>query len=183
MRKKICFLLTSLMLTAFAHGSETYVIAKVTDILGNIKYELLTRDEYAELNKQIIEENKIFSKVIAECRVEWKSDAERKGVFQASKVKARKIATSGAPYRDKEKAMEKLAKLEENVTEKRLEELDEHRRKWARVKEEDRAKEEEKLNIWRESFEMVSKKMQEALGREIPNYGFDLIAPNPNAKH
>jgi hypothetical protein len=121
--------------------------------------------------------------VIADCRKEWKEDEKRKGAFQAAKVKPRKISAAGTPYRDKAKAQERLDKLEESVSEKRLEEIEEHAKKWKKLPEKDRESEAEKLTAWRESFELASKKMQEALGREVPNYGFDLVAPDPNKKH
>ncbi len=183
MKLKVSVFLGSLFLAGFAAGAESYVIAKVTDMLGNVGYELMTRDEYAAAGKAVMEETKVFPKVIADCRKDWKEDEKRKGAFQAAKVKVRKISAVGTPYREKAKAQEKLDKLQEGVTEKRLAEIKEHSQKWRKMQERERAGEEEKLNAWRESFEMASKKMQEALGREIPNYGFDLIAPDPSKKH
>lgn len=179
--KTLLFL--SLVMMAGLLKAETVYIAKTTDMLGNIGYKIVNREEYSAATKEVAEERKIFTKVVADCKKEWKADKERNGSFQSSKIKLRKISKSGAMYSKMEKAEAKLSKLEDSATEKHMEELDEHSRKWKRMDERTMEKEKAKLVAFKQSFEMVSKKMEEKLGRPVPSFGFDLIAPDPKAGH
>ena len=182
MKLKTLLFLSVVMMAGFLKA-ETVYIAKITDMLGNVGYKIMNREEYSAASKEVAEERKIFTKVMADCKKEWQADKERKGSFQSSKIKLRKITKSGSMYSKMEKAEAKLAKLEDSATEKKMEKLDEHSRKWKRMDEKTMEKEKEKLNAYKQSFEMVSKKMEEILGRPVPTYGFDLIAPDPKAGH
>ncbi len=175
--KTLLFL--SLVMTAGFLQAETLYIAKITDMLGNVGYKIMNREEYSAATKEVAEERKIFTKVVAECKKEWKADEERKVSFQSSKVKLRKISKGGAMYSKMEKAEAKLSKLEDSVTEKHMEKLDEHSKKWKRMDERTMEKEKGKLGAWKQSFEMTTKKMEAKLGRPVPHFGFDLIAPEP----
>lgn len=175
--KTLLFL--SLVMAAGAINAETLYMAKITDMIGNVGYKIMTREEYSAASKEIMEEKKIFSKVVAECKAEWKADPDRKGYFQSSKVKARKISKSGATYTSMEKAEAKLDRLEEGVTDKHLKKLDDNAKRFKKMDDHNREREAAKINGWRETFEMVSKKMSEKLGREVPDFGFDLIVPEP----
>ena len=182
MKFKTLLFLSVVMMTGFLKA-ETVYIAKTTDMLGNIGYKIMNREEYSAATKEVAEERKIFTKVVAECKKEWNADKERKGSFQSSKIKLRKISKSGAMYSKMEKAETKLSKLEDSATEKHMEKLDEHSKKWKHMDERTMEKERGKLASWKQSFEIVSKKMEEKLGRPVPHFGFDLIAPDPKAGH
>lgn len=174
-------LFCSVVMMAGFLKAETVYIAKITDMLGNVGYQIMNREEYSAATKEVAEERKIFTRVMADCKKEWKADAERKGSFQSSKIKARKISKGGTMYSKTEKAEAKLSKLEDSATEKKLKKLDEHSRKWKRMDERTMKREKVKLEAYKQTFEMVSKKMEEKLGRPVPSYGFDLIAPDEKA--
>ncbi len=180
MRFKSLFFLNVVMLAGFLNA-QSVSIAKITDIIGNVGYKIMTSAEYSAASKEIMDESKIFLAVMTECKKEWNVDKDRKGSFQTSKIKQRKITKGGAIYASTEKAEAKLAKLEESTTAKRMAELDQHASKWKRMDERTMEKEKEKLEAFKQSFEVVSKKMEEKLGRPVPNFGFDLIAPEPRA--
>lgn len=183
MKLKEILFFSMVMLAGSVQAIERYYVVKLTDMIGSVEYKVMNDEEYKIANKEVMDEMKIFSAVVTECKKEWKSDDGNDGDFTSSKIKARKISKGGSTYPTMEKAEAKLDRLMEGVTEDRLEELDKHSKKFKHMDDKTRAREEVKLNAFKSSFEMVSKKMQEKLGRPVPNFGFDLVVPNPDAKH
>ncbi len=174
--------LSVVMLAGVLQAIERYYVVKQTDMIGGVGYKIMDDDEYKAAYKEIQEEMKIFRSVVADCKKEWSADKEKEGSFASSKIKARKI-TKGSTYPKMEKAEKKLERMEEGVTEDRLEELDKYAKKFRHTDERTLAREGVKLTAFKDSFEMVTKKMEEQLGRKVPNFGFDLVVPNPDAKH
>ncbi len=183
MKLKIGLFLSMVMLTGALQAAEMFYIVKLTDMIGGVGYKVMSADEYKTAFQEVQDEMKIFNAVMAECKKEWSADTKKEEPFPSSKIKARKISKSGSTYPSMEKAAVKLERLEEGATEAMLEELDKHSKSFKNMDDRTRAKETAKLNAFKEGFEMVSKKMGEKLGRQIPDFGFSLIAPEPKAKH
>ncbi|MFO7936986.1 MAG: hypothetical protein R6V06_05185 [Kiritimatiellia bacterium] len=105
MKLKLLLILSCFM-CACSLKAESCFIAEITDMLGNEGYEIMTRKEYRDAAKEVMDEKRIFSRIVRECKQEWKK-----------------------------------------------------------------------------SFEMISGKMEEKLGRPVPDYGFERIAPSPGVRH
>lgn len=183
MKLKEILFFSMVMLAGSLQAIERYYVVKVTDMIGSVEYKVMNDEEYNTANKEVQDEIKIFTAVVTDCKKEWKEDPAKEGDFAASKIKARKIIKGGATFPTKEKAEAKLDRLMEGVTEDRLAELDKNAKMFKGMDDKMRAREEVKLNAFKQSFEMVSKKMEEKLGRKVPDFGFDLVVPNPDAKH
>ncbi|MBQ6245548.1 MAG: hypothetical protein IJK04_01680, partial [Kiritimatiellae bacterium] len=54
-----------------AFAAETYFVVTMTDMVGNKIYEVKTKEEVAELKKQIAAEAKFFPKAVAKLQKEW----------------------------------------------------------------------------------------------------------------
>ena len=183
MKSKIILFMSMVMLAGVLQAVERFYIVKQIDMIGGMRYKIMKPEEYKVAAKEVQEEMRIFRAVVTECKKEWKADKERKGSFASSKIKARKISKSGATYPSMEKAEIKFDRMEESSTEKRIEDLKKHAKKFKGMNERSLTREEVKLNAVKDSLEMVSKKMEEKLGRSVPNFGFEFVIPNPNAKH
>ena len=177
--KRMTGLLLVLMGMACAVCAETVSIVQITDMRGMTGYEVMTREEYAALMKEIKEETTAFAPAVAECKKEWDADKENKLPFQGNRIKPRSAKKMGADFTDREKADKKKAQMEERASEKQLEEMDKESKKakQAKPKEEDVAKEEARVKAFEDAFAMISKKMGDKLGRPVPGFGFAMEEP------
>ena len=182
MKLKEILFFSMVMLAGSLQAIEKYYVVKVTDMMGSVEYKVMNDEEYNAINKEVQDETKIFTSVITDCKKEWKEDASKEGDFAFSKIKVRKLSKGGSAYPTTEKAEAKLDRLMEGVTEDRLDELDKNAKMFKNMDDKMRAREEIKLNAVKQSFEMVSKKMEEKLGRKVPGFGFDLVVPTPKVK-
>jgi hypothetical protein len=156
-------------------AAEMVSVVQITDMQGQVGYEVKTREELAALQKEIKEEEAVFKTIAAECEKEWKANSENKLPFQGNRIKPRSVKKVGADFADREKADKKRAQLEERASDKQIEEMDkeEKKNKNAKPKEEDVAKEEARKKAFSDAYAMVSKKMADKLGRPVPGFGFE----------
>lgn len=183
MRSKLMGFLSLVMLTGAVHAAEQFFIVKLTDMIGGVGYKVMGPDEYKKVFQEVQDETRVFPAVLADCKKEWAADKERTEPFPSSKFKVRKIAKGGTPYPTVEKATLKLERLEDGVTAERLELLDKNAKSFKNMDERMFARESAKLKAFKEGFELMSKKMEEKLGRPVEDFGFDLVVPEPKAKH
>ena len=97
--------------TAFA--AETYFVVTMTDMVGNKTYEVKTKEEVAELKKQVAAEAKFFPKAVAKLQKEWTAPENKDAhqfKWQGQHLKPRSVKES-QPYADREKAMAKADKM------------------------------------------------------------------------
>ena len=153
--------------------AETVSLIQTTDMRGQTEYTVMTREEYAALQKEIKEETAVFAAATAESKKEWDADKENKLPFQGNRIKVRAAKKIGADFADSEKAEKKKTQLEERASEKELEEMDkiEKKNKQSKPKETDIAKEEARVKAFEDAFSMISKKMGDKLGRPVPAIG------------
>lgn len=172
--KKMTGLVVALAgLLAGVARAETVSLIQTTDMRGLTEYSVMTREEYAALQKEIKEEAAVFQAAAAEAKKEWDGNKENKLPFQGLRIKARSVKKVGADFSDREKADKKKTQLEERASEKQLEELDkaEKKAKQSKGKEEDVAKEEARVKAFEDAFAMISKRMGDKLGRPVPSIG------------
>ena len=159
--------------------AEMVSLVQTTDMRGQTEFSVMTREEYAALQKEIKEESAVYAAAAAEAKKEWDADKENKLPFQGSRIKVRAAKKMGADFSDREKAEKKKSMLEERASAKQLEEMDkaEKKAKQSKPKEEDVAKEEARTKAFEDAFAMISKKMGDKLGRPVPSIGFALPEP------
>lgn len=149
-------------------------IVQITDMKGMVGYEVMTREEFAALMKDIKDETAAYAAVALECKKEWDANKENKLPFQGNRVKPRSAKKMPQDFSDREKAEKKKSQLEERTNEKLMEEMDKEakKQKLAKPKPEDIAKEEARLRAFEDAHAMIAKKMGEKLGRPVPGFGF-----------
>lgn len=151
--------------------AEMVSVVQITDMQGQVGYQVMTRDEFATLTKELKEESVAFAPAVAEAKKEWEANKDNKLPFQGARIKPRTAKKVGADFNSADKAEKKRSQLEERSTDKQLEEMDK-KSKEAKPKEEDMAKEEARVKAFADAFAMISKKMGEKLGRPVPGFGF-----------
>jgi len=159
--------------------AEMVSLVQTTDMRGQTEYSVMTREEFAALQKEIKEEYAVYAAAAAEAKKEWDANKENKLPFQGGRIKVRSAKKMGVDFSDREKAEKKKSQLEERASEKQLEEMDkaEKKNKQNKPKEEDVAKEEARVKAFEDAFAMISKKMGDKLGRPVPSIGFVMAEP------
>ena len=167
----------ALMGLAGAVRAEMVSVVQITDMRGEIGYEVMNREEFNALLKEIKDETAAFAPAVADSKKEWESNKDNKLPFQGNRIKPRAAKKAGPDLADRDKASKKKAQFEERVSNKQIEELakEEKKGKQAKPKEEDVAKEEARTKAFDEAFAMISKKMGDKLGRPVPSFG--LMSP------
>ena len=80
-------------------------------MVGNKTYEVKTKEEVAELKKQVATETKFFQKAVAKLQKEWEANKDaHQFKWQGQHLKPRTIKES-QPYADREKAVAKADKM------------------------------------------------------------------------
>ncbi len=160
-------------LAACGCQAESVNIVQITDMRGQIGYQVMSREEFATITKETREETAAFVSVVAECKKEWDADKENKLPFQGNRIKPRSAKKMGQDFTDREKAEKKRSQLEERVSAKLAEEIEkeEKKAKLSRPNDEEMAKIEARTKAFEDAFAMISKKLGDKLGRPIPSFG------------
>jgi hypothetical protein len=127
MRKRLTMsvLLVTICTTILAAAQrDTYYVVQQTNFLKDKGYKVYTKAEYKELQDQMSLEKRYFRQAIKEAKDKWDAEQEelaksgnKKVLFPASAISPRTVMLKGT-YNDKEKADEKLFKLEASEYEK-----------------------------------------------------------------
>ena len=159
-------------------SAEMVSVVQITDMRGQTAYEVMNREEYAAIQKEIKEEMAVYQAAAAEAKKEWDANKENKLPFQGNRIKPRSAKKVGADYNDREKAEKRKAILEERASEKQLEEMDKElkKKKGKDLSPEDIAKEEARIKAFDDAFTMISKRMGDKLGRPVPCFGLEFQA-------
>jgi hypothetical protein len=152
-----------------AARAETVSLVQTTDMRGQSEYSILSREEYAALQKELLEEAKVYPAAAAEAKKEWDADKANKLPFQGNRVKPRSAKKVGADFPDREKAEKRKTLLEERASEKQSEEADKSKKN--KVSEEDEAKEAARAKAFDDAFSAIAKKMGDKLGHPVPQVG------------
>lgn len=149
--------------------SQSVSLVQLTDMRGNVEYQILDREELTALQKALKEETTAFPAAVAEAKKLWESDKEKnKGPFQGNRVKPRAMKKMGGDFVDREKASKKKAQLDERVANKQLEEAEKESKQREKLKDSDKEKEAARTKAFEDAFMMISKIMGEKLGRPVP---------------
>ena len=154
--------------------TEMLSVVQITDMQGQVGFEIKTREEMAALQKELKDETAVFAAAVADSKKEWESNKDNKLPFQGSRIKPRSAKKVGADFTERDKADKKRSQIEERVSNKQLEDEKKSAKtgKQGKGKEEDTAKEEARTKAFNEAYAMISKRMADKLGRPVPGYGF-----------
>ena len=110
-RKTLCAVCALAIAASAALAAETYFVVCMTDMVGNKTYEVKTKEEVAELKKQVANETKFFQKAVAKLQKEWTANPDaHQFKWQGQHLKPRTVKES-QPYPDREKAMAKADRM------------------------------------------------------------------------
>ena len=110
-RKTLCAVCALAIAASAALAAETYFVVTMIDMVGNKTYEVKTKEEVAELKKQIAAEAKVFDKARAKVQKEWDANKDaHQFKWQGQHLKPRSVKES-QPYADRDKAMAKADKM------------------------------------------------------------------------
>ena len=110
-RKTLCAVCAIAIAASAALAAEQYFVVCFTDMVGNKTYEVKTKEEVAELKKQVATETKFFQKAVAKLQKEWEANKDaHQFKWQGQHLKPRTIKES-QPYADREKAVAKADKM------------------------------------------------------------------------
>jgi len=151
--------------------AESVSIVQVTDMRGQSEYQVMGREEFAAIQKEIKEETTIFLPIVAECKKEWEANKDNTLPFQGNRIKPRSAKKVGADFMDREKAQKKRSQMEDRASSKQAEELDKESKKSQSSNTDEVSKEMARTKAFDEAFEMIAKKMGEKLGRPVPRFG------------
>lgn len=149
---------------------EVVFVARITDMRQTEICKIMTREEVASLQKEIQEETRAFPAALTASKKDWDADQTLKKIpFPSTKLSPRTLVTQG-PFTDRNQAKTKLGSIAEDIV------RDAYATKTSN-------KVDNRTGITREqavdkAVELVSKKMQESLKRDIPSNRFSRIAPD-----
>ncbi len=110
-RKTLCAVCALVIAASAALAAESYFVVTITDMVGNKTYEVKTKEEVAELTKQMAAESKVFQKAVAKLQKEWTANPDaHQFKWQGQHLKPRTVKAS-QPYPSREKAMEKADRM------------------------------------------------------------------------
>ena len=110
-RKTLCAVCAMAIAASAALAAEQYFVVCFTDMVGNKTYEVKTKEEVAELKKQVAAETKCFQKAVAKLQKEWEANKDaHQFKWQGQHLKPRTVKES-QPYADRDKAMAKADKM------------------------------------------------------------------------
>ncbi len=111
-RKTLCAVCALAIAASAALAAESYFVVTMIDMVGNKTYEVKTKEEVAELTKQMAAEAKVFQKAVAKLQKEWDANKDaHQFKWQGQHLKPRAVKASQTPYADREKAIAKADKL------------------------------------------------------------------------
>lgn len=101
--------------------AETFMIATITDFVGDKSFQVVTRADAKELEQDVKKKNVLFQKVLFEIQNEFKKDpaAHQGEKFLGAKLKPMTVKFS-PPFQDEEKARERMEKMQEHEDNKDL---------------------------------------------------------------
>jgi len=134
MKKFIFCMMISFVGFAFlCRGADKYFVVKITNFAKQSEYKVLNEEELKNLQKEIADETRLWSKVITAAQKEWQSNEQYKGKsFPTGAIDKRTVKVIGQPYTDQSKAEDKISSIEEQEQEKAEKEAEREKEKAAK---------------------------------------------------
>lgn len=178
---KVCWLMLVLF-SGVALQAQTVHLVQITDMGGEIEFVILTREQFGDLKKAIVEEARVFPTAMLDSKREWEADMRTKSSsekvsFPSNRIKVRVAKTVGGDFLTQEVAEKKKAQFEERLNQRLNKELlgtqqnKPQRHQSKEMAEREAAKLEARDNAFKVALPVVMKKMGDRLGRPVPSVG------------
>lgn len=167
--------ITALAIWAVCVGAkgETCILAKIMDFDQNFQYSVVSSEEYQQLQNEINQENRVFSRAIAAAEREWRANEENKNkAFPRAVIRPRRVESLGT-FTDRKRAEERLNELQMRDAEKELRDKEKERERYRRrnmdtaeIKKEqakEAERERERDLLYNTARELFKTKLREAL--------------------
>jgi hypothetical protein len=162
----------ALCVAASVAHAEMVSVVQITDMRGQVAFEIMNREEYAAIQKEIREEMAVYQAAAADAKKEWDANKENKLPFQGNRIKPRSARKMPPDFNDRDKAEKRKGVLEERAAQRQLDEMEKEGKKKDKEQSESAiAKEEARIKAYDDAFTMISKRMGEKLGRPVPSIG------------
>ncbi len=110
-RNTFCAICALTIAASAAFAAESYFVVTTTDMVGNKTFEVKTKEEVAELKKQIALEARFFPKAVAKLQKEWEANKDaHQFKWQGQRLKPRTVKES-QPFADREKALARADRM------------------------------------------------------------------------
>lgn len=173
MLRKTGWLGVALCVVVGAVRAEMVSVVQITDMRGQVAFEIMNREEYAAIQKEIREEAAVYQAAAADAKKEWDANKENKLPFQGNRIKPRSARKMPPDFNDRDKAEKRKSVLEERAAQRQLNEMEKESQKKGKTQSDSAiAKEEARVKAYEDAFTMISKRMGEKLGRPVPSIGF-----------
>lgn len=111
-------------------AADVFLLVRTTDMLRASSYQVMSPDEFKQLQKQLQLEERSFPKALAEAKDEWAKDEMNKtSPFPVARIVPRKLVGQPEKFPTTEKAEERLAQYEDRESLKRQREADKEEKK------------------------------------------------------
>ncbi|HRT30212.1 MAG TPA: hypothetical protein P5527_10495 [Kiritimatiellia bacterium] len=172
MLRRTGWLGVALCVAASVAHAEMVSVVQITDMRGQVAFEIMNREEYAAIQKEIREEMAVYQAAAADAKKEWDANKENKLPFQGNRIKPRSARKMPPDFNDRDKAEKRKGVLEERAAQRQLDEMEKEGKKKDKEQSESAiAKEEARIKAYDDAFTMISKRMGEKLGRPVPSIG------------
>lgn len=122
-RSAVCVVLLGLARGVVA--GESFAVVRVTDMMREETYQVLSSDELKQLQKQLQLEERNFPKAVAQAGEEWRKDELNKTTpFPGGRLSPRKIIGQPEVFPSRDKADERVGQYEDREAKKRAREFD-----------------------------------------------------------
>jgi hypothetical protein len=148
-------------------------LVKITDMVKEDSYEVMSREEVAALQKAINEEARVFPMAMAAVKKAWAEDELTKEMtFPAGAFSVRKMLPQG-PFSSEQadKKMEQMQDREYAAQERKRDQDKKHGSKDPKAQAKELEKEAKRETALRTAQDQLMAKMAEMLKREIPKPG------------
>lgn len=170
-----------------ALAGETFVVVRLADMVREDTYQVMSGDEFKQLQKQLALEERNFQKALTQAADEWRKDEmNKKDVFPGGRLSARKIIGQAETFPSRDKADARLSLYEDREANKRARELDKTKKARTEAEKLKEARETDKILLARRAADLVAAKLAALTGGEGPAAGAKPedkpAAPKPDDK-
>jgi len=155
-------------------AGDSFEVVRVADMMHEETFQVMSADEFKQLQKQIAVEERNFPKAVAAVAEEWgKDEMNKKTPFPGGRLSARKIVGQPETFADRTKADARVEQYQKREDDKRARELDKPGAKKTKTAADKlkEGREADKVLQARRAADLVAAKLAELTGGEAPAAG------------
>ena len=145
-----------------AVAAESFVVVRVSDMMREQTYQVMSNDEFKQFQKQVALEERNFPKALQVVGDEWRKDDMNKTIpFPSGRLSPRKIVGQPEPFDTRDKADKRVEQYQKREDDKRLREKTANKKPVDKVME---AREADKVLQARRAADLIAAKLAELAG-------------------